>query len=190
VLGILIIVASSLWQMLFVFAPLGYFFWRFVQSFRKISRELKRLESIARSPLLAHISTTLLGLALVRSFGAGEAFKQVNSQWIDKHHKLATFLFNTNRWLGIRLDLLAILVSILTTLLLLLVPIDRTYRKRRNRNYFIIEHCLRSCTGRICALVCPSAHKHFPVVCPPAGRGRNQDDDGRADAALHRQPGP
>ena len=38
--------------------------------FREVARESKRLDSISRSPVFAHFSETLGGLATIRAYGA------------------------------------------------------------------------------------------------------------------------
>lgn len=129
VLGILMLVVASLWQMLFVYLPLSLIFVYYTRAFRPISRELKRLESIARSPLITHIGTTLFGLSLVRSFGAQQTFREVTFKCIDSHHKLQVISFASSRWLSMRLDIVSVIITIVTSILLLIVPIDGTVHR-------------------------------------------------------------
>ena len=45
-----------------------YMYLRFLQYYRRTSRELKRLDSISRSPIFSSFSETLSGLATIRAF--------------------------------------------------------------------------------------------------------------------------
>ncbi|XP_067888123.1 ATP-binding cassette sub-family C member 9-like [Heterodontus francisci] len=74
--------------------------------FRSSSRELQRLDSITKSPVFAHFSETLGGLATIRAYRREEKFFQQIMNKID-HNTVAYLYLNTvNRWLGIRLDLI------------------------------------------------------------------------------------
>jgi len=47
------------------------------------SRELKRLDSVARSPIYSHFSETLMGSSTVRAYGQSERFMEVNRGRLD-----------------------------------------------------------------------------------------------------------
>ncbi|CAF4971451.1 unnamed protein product [Rotaria sp. Silwood1] len=83
----------------------------------KASREIKRLESISRSPIYTLFSSTLSGLMTVRAFKVEDDF--VNS-FVDKvnANTRAFFMFLcSTRWFGIRLDLMTCCLSFLTAIL-------------------------------------------------------------------------
>ena len=68
------------------------------------SRELKRLDNITKSPVLAHLSETLTGLPTIRAYGAGGRFVTGFQSKLDRN-SLANLTLNlVNRWLGLRLD--------------------------------------------------------------------------------------
>jgi len=69
---------------LVVLAPLGFAYYRVQKYFRNTSRELKRLDGIARSPLYAHLSATLQGLATIRAYGAQARFQQKNMDFMNE----------------------------------------------------------------------------------------------------------
>lgn len=51
------------------------------------SRQLKRLESVSRSPIYTHFSETLLGTSVIRAFGEQERFIQQSDQRVDHNQK-------------------------------------------------------------------------------------------------------
>ncbi|KAF8468986.1 P-loop containing nucleoside triphosphate hydrolase protein [Kalaharituber pfeilii] len=75
------------------------------------SRDLKRLESIQRSPLYQHFGETLAGVSTIRAYGDERRFVRENLQKIDAHNRPYFYLWACNRWLGFRVDLAGALVS-------------------------------------------------------------------------------
>jgi ATP-binding cassette subfamily C (CFTR/MRP) protein 1 len=78
--------------------------------FRYSSRELKRLEDVARSPLFAHLQESLTHLTTVRAFAAEPDFVNRSMQFIDNHALVQLFLASAPRWLTFRTDVLGAMV--------------------------------------------------------------------------------
>ncbi|OUM67328.1 hypothetical protein PIROE2DRAFT_34050, partial [Piromyces sp. E2] len=77
----------------------------FVQEYyRSTSRELKRIESITRSPLYTNITETLVGLPTIRAYDAQERFIKANQHLIDENNRPQFLQINAQRWLGLRLE--------------------------------------------------------------------------------------
>lgn len=74
------------------------------------SRELKRLESISRSPIYQHFSETLVGVTTIRAFGDESRFMRENLQKIDENNRPFFYLWVANRWLSFRIDMIGALV--------------------------------------------------------------------------------
>ncbi|XP_015785719.1 multidrug resistance-associated protein 1 [Tetranychus urticae] len=68
------------------------------------SRQLKRLESVTRSPIYSHFGETLNGVSTIRAFDVSDRFIQESADKVD--HNLCCYYPNAiaNRWLGIRLE--------------------------------------------------------------------------------------
>ena len=82
----------------------------------KTSREVKRIEGTSRSPLYAHLSMTMDGLAIVRSFpGAAERILNRFGQLHDMHTRSWFTFLLTGRWLGFRLDLIVTSLVVVTS---------------------------------------------------------------------------
>jgi ABC-type multidrug transport system fused ATPase/permease subunit len=71
------------------------------------SRELKRYESINRSPIFTLFSETLTGIITIRAFGHEERFINLNLKQIDNNVRPRVFWILSNRWLSFRIDLIS-----------------------------------------------------------------------------------
>jgi ABC-type multidrug transport system fused ATPase/permease subunit len=88
-------------------AALAFVLYYFLQKFfRKTSLELKRIDSVTRSPILAQISETVSGLTTIRSFAAIPRFLRKNSQNLDKNNKAQYAKVIAQPWIQLRLELL------------------------------------------------------------------------------------
>ncbi|XP_027879365.1 multidrug resistance-associated protein 1 isoform X2 [Xiphophorus couchianus] len=99
---VIILVATPLVAIIIPFLGLLYFF---VQRFYvATSRQLKRLESVSRSPIYTHFNETLLGTSVIRAFGEQERFIHESDQRVDHNQKAYYPSIVANRWLAIRLE--------------------------------------------------------------------------------------
>ncbi|KAG0255134.1 hypothetical protein DFQ27_006425 [Actinomortierella ambigua] len=71
------------------------------------SRELKRLDSAARSPMYGHFGETLSGLVTIRSFGHGERFAMQATKMLDQSQQVYYLTNSTQRWLQMMLEFLS-----------------------------------------------------------------------------------
>ncbi|KAG2234156.1 hypothetical protein INT48_002319, partial [Thamnidium elegans] len=78
------------------------------------SRDLKRLNSVSRSPIYVQFNETIIGVATIRAFGAQRRFVEENFKRIDANNRPFIWMWATNRWLHCRVDLLGSLVSFCT----------------------------------------------------------------------------
>ena len=78
----------------------------------KTCTQVKRLESIARSPLYSHISLSLLGLATIRALRIEKRVTQDFHYYQDQHSTAWYHYISCSKWFELRLDILAVLVSI------------------------------------------------------------------------------
>lgn len=76
-----------------------------------LSRELKRYESISRSPIHQHFSETLIGVTTIRAYGDEHRFMRENLEKIDNNNRPFFYLWVANRWLHLRVDTAGSLVS-------------------------------------------------------------------------------
>lgn len=77
----------------------------------KSSRDLKRLESVQRSPLYQQFGETLSGIITIRAYKDERRFIRDNQRRVDTHNRPFIYLWATNRWLAFRVDVVGALVS-------------------------------------------------------------------------------
>ncbi|KAF2008841.1 P-loop containing nucleoside triphosphate hydrolase protein [Aaosphaeria arxii CBS 175.79] len=75
------------------------------------SRDLKRLESVHRSPLYQQFGETLSGMTTIRAYGDERRFIRENLTKINTQHRPFIYLWAANRWLAFRVDVVGALVS-------------------------------------------------------------------------------
>jgi ABC-type multidrug transport system fused ATPase/permease subunit len=76
------------------------------------SRDLKRLESIQRSPLYQQFGETMSGTTTIRAYGDERRFIRENLNKINTHSRPFIYLWAANRWLAFRVDVVGALVSL------------------------------------------------------------------------------
>lgn len=75
------------------------------------SRDLKRIESVQRSPLFQQFGETLSGITTIRAYGDERRFIRDNMLRINTHSRPFIYLWAANRWLAFRIDAVGDLVA-------------------------------------------------------------------------------
>ncbi|KAL8693154.1 MAG: hypothetical protein Q9218_001974 [Villophora microphyllina] len=75
------------------------------------SVDLKRLESVQKSPLYQQFGETLSGMTTIRAYGHEMRFIRDNLTRVDTHNRPFIYLWAANRWLAFRVDITGALVS-------------------------------------------------------------------------------
>ncbi|WFD33890.1 hypothetical protein MCUN1_000716 [Malassezia cuniculi] len=83
------------------------------------SRDLKRIESVQRSPLYTLVGETLAGTVSIRAYSDSERVLQQCLSLVDKANRAFLFLWYENRWLSIRVDCAGAFVTLCSALFLL-----------------------------------------------------------------------
>ena len=86
----------------------------------KSSREIKRLDSISRSPIYANFGETLDGASVIRAYQAQDQFIQKNYNLLDLNQRAYFIISSSNCWLGIRLEFAGTVIIGAATLLAVL----------------------------------------------------------------------
>ncbi|KAJ7553297.1 hypothetical protein O6H91_06G091300 [Diphasiastrum complanatum] len=95
-----IVSTVSLWGIL----PLLLAFYAAYLYFQSTAREVKRLDSITRSPVYAQFGEALNGLATIRAYKAHDRLAEFNGKSMDHNVRFTLVSMSANRWLGIRLE--------------------------------------------------------------------------------------
>ncbi|KAF9124778.1 hypothetical protein BG015_005028 [Linnemannia schmuckeri] len=102
-------IIATRWALLIVL-PLGIAYYWLGGFFLVSSRELKRLDSAARSPMYAHFGETLAGLVTIRAFNDADRLAVEATALLDQSQTTAYLTNMTNRWLQIMIDLLSTII--------------------------------------------------------------------------------
>ncbi|KAL3322636.1 hypothetical protein AABB24_039965 [Solanum stoloniferum] len=111
---------SQLWQLLSTFVligvvstislwaimPLLILFYAAYLYYQNTSREVKRLDSITRSPVYAQFGEAISGLSTIRAYKAHDQLAAINGKSMDSNIRFTLANTSTNRWLTIRLETL------------------------------------------------------------------------------------
>ena len=124
VLGTMVI-ASIFVPWLWLTLPVYYFlWWIIVKGCVAIQNVFKQLESSNKSPMFAHLSTTLEGLFLIRLYHAEERFDTFNSTLIDADHKALYSLLLVRGFMSASLDVVSSLFIYITALFAVLFNVN------------------------------------------------------------------
>ncbi|CUM68582.1 uncharacterized protein PRCAT00006309001 [Priceomyces carsonii] len=104
------VIAFSTWPIIFLLVPLSVLYIYYQQYYLKTSRELKRLESVSRSPIYANFQESLNGVTTIRAYGQEHRFKALNESKVDKNTSANHPSMSANRWLAVRLEFLGSLI--------------------------------------------------------------------------------
>ncbi|XP_013781403.1 multidrug resistance-associated protein 1-like [Limulus polyphemus] len=89
-----------------VVLPLGVCYYFIQRFYISSSRQLKRIESITRSPIYTHFSETVTGTTSIRAYGATKRFISESNSRVDFNHSSYFPSLAASRWLAIRLEFL------------------------------------------------------------------------------------
>ncbi|KAL9355570.1 hypothetical protein Peur_053540 [Populus x canadensis] len=94
-----IVSTISLWAIM----PLLILFYSAYLYYQSTSREVKRLDSITRSPVYAQFGEALNGLSSIRAYKAYDWMAIINGKSMDNNIRFTLVNMSSNRWLAIRL---------------------------------------------------------------------------------------
>lgn len=104
VLTILAVILYTTPLVLLVLIPLGFVYYRVQQYYLKTSRELKRLDSVSKSPIFAQFQETLDGVSSIRAYGASGRYEYMNECFLDANNRAFFPSISATRWLAVRLE--------------------------------------------------------------------------------------
>ncbi|KAK8801165.1 hypothetical protein WA158_001935 [Blastocystis sp. Blastoise] len=116
---VIIISVATPWFLIILVLILIYYLYE-QKVFINSSREIKRLDSISRSPIYAHFSETLDGIPVIRAFGMQNYFINNNNNKLDYNQRAYFLQFSANCWLGLRLEFAGTLIVFFSSFLAVL----------------------------------------------------------------------
>ncbi|KAL8907376.1 MAG: hypothetical protein Q9207_001426 [Kuettlingeria erythrocarpa] len=100
----LVLIAASTPAFVALIVPLGGVYLYIQRYYLRTSRELKRLDSISRSPIYAHFQESLGGMTTIRAYRQQQRFALENEWRMDENLRAYFPSINANRWLAVRLE--------------------------------------------------------------------------------------
>ncbi|KAI2636344.1 P-loop containing nucleoside triphosphate hydrolase protein [Hypomontagnella submonticulosa] len=106
----LIVISVSTPAFVALIIPLGAIYYWVQRYYLRTSRELKRLDSVSRSPIYAHFQESLGGISTIRAYRQQERFELENEWRVDSNLRAYFPSISSNRWLAIRLEFLGAVI--------------------------------------------------------------------------------
>lgn len=106
----LIVICFTTWQFTFIIAPMSWLYIYYQQYYLRSSRELRRLDSVTKSPIYAHFQESLGGLSTIRGYNQQKRFVHINQSRIDNNMSAFYPSVNANRWLAFRLEFIGTII--------------------------------------------------------------------------------
>lgn len=100
----LVLIAASTPAFVALILPLGAVYLYIQRYYLRTSRELKRLDSVSRSPIYAHFQESLGGITTIRAYRQQQRFALENEWRVDANLRAYFPSVNANRWLAVRLE--------------------------------------------------------------------------------------
>ncbi|KAK3375086.1 ABC transporter type 1, transmembrane domain-containing protein [Podospora didyma] len=106
----LVVISVSTPAFIALVIPLSAMYIWIQRYYLRTSRELKRLDSVSRSPIYAHFQESLGGVSTIRAYRQQDRFEHENEWRVDANLRAYFPSISANRWLAVRLEFIGALV--------------------------------------------------------------------------------
>lgn len=113
----MIVIAVSTPAFILMIIPLSYVYLSYQKYYLRTSRELKRLDSITRSPIFAHFQESLGGVSTIRAYRQENRFTLENEWRMDANLRAYFPSISANRWLAVRLEFIGSMIILSSAVL-------------------------------------------------------------------------
>ncbi|KAL3648023.1 Multidrug resistance-associated protein 4 [Castilleja foliolosa] len=121
-LSIIIITCQYAWPTMILVIPLGWLNIWYRGYYLSTSRELTRLDSITKAPVIHHFSESITGVMTIRCFKKQENFSQQNVNRVNTSLKMDFHNNGSNEWLGFRLELIGSFILCMSAMFMIILP--------------------------------------------------------------------
>ncbi|KIJ61804.1 hypothetical protein HYDPIDRAFT_183028 [Hydnomerulius pinastri MD-312] len=101
---------------------LGFIYYDVAKAYNQAARDMRRLDSVARSPLYSIYGETIAGAPILRAFGASSKFLRDMIRCVDTNANPTYWQWGVNRWLSARYDLLSAAIVGITGFIAVMTP--------------------------------------------------------------------
>ncbi|KAL3269849.1 hypothetical protein HHI36_008907 [Cryptolaemus montrouzieri] len=116
VLGTLFVISYSSPAFVFVMLVVGILYYFIQRFYVETSRQLKRLESVSRSPIYSHFGETITGASAIRAYHQEDRFILESDNKVDQNQVCCYPSVIANRWLAVRLEMVGNLIILFAAL--------------------------------------------------------------------------
>ncbi|XP_076297622.1 multidrug-Resistance like Protein 1 isoform X1 [Lasioglossum baleicum] len=116
VVATLVVISFSTPTFMAVIIPIGIIYYLVQRLYVASSRQLKRLESVSRSPIYSHFSESVSGAQIIRAFGVQDRFIHESENRVDFNQICYYPSIIANRWLAVRLEMVGNLIIFFSAL--------------------------------------------------------------------------
>ncbi|KAK7329441.1 hypothetical protein VNO77_23610 [Canavalia gladiata] len=120
--SIFIVTCQNAWETVFLLIPLLWLNNWYRKYYLASSRELTRLDSITKAPVIHHFSETIAGVMTIRGFRKQNAFSQENIDRVNASLRMDFHNNGANEWLGFRLDYMGVVFLCIATTFMIFLP--------------------------------------------------------------------
>lgn len=99
-----------------VIVPLAIFYFFIQRFYVATARQLKRIESVTRSPIYSHFGETITGQTTIRAYRVQDRFRRTSEKHVDLNQQYFFPALVSARWLGVRLESIGALVLLFAAL--------------------------------------------------------------------------
>ncbi|KAI3449493.1 hypothetical protein Pfo_006158 [Paulownia fortunei] len=121
-LSIIIVTCQYAWPTMILLIPLGWLNFWYRGYYLSTSRELTRLDSITKAPVIHHFSESITGVMTIRCFRKQESFCQENVNRVNANLRMDFHNNGSNEWLGFRLELIGSFILCVSTMFMIVLP--------------------------------------------------------------------
>ncbi|XP_058082150.1 ABC transporter C family member 14-like isoform X2 [Magnolia sinica] len=122
VLSIIAITCQVAWPTIILIIPLAWLNFWYRGYYLASSRELTRLDSITKAPVIHHFSESVSGVMTIRCFNKQARFSQENIEKVNANLRMDFHNNGSNEWLGFRLELIGSFILCISALFMVLLP--------------------------------------------------------------------
>ena len=120
VIGTIIVIIFALPIFIVVVIPIAIAYYFLQKFYVATARQVKRMESITRSPIYTHFGETITGGSTIRAYNRAAAFMKENEKRTDMNQMCYYPSICANRWLSIRLEFIGNLIVMFASLMAVL----------------------------------------------------------------------
>ncbi|XP_052898369.1 multidrug resistance-associated protein 1 isoform X1 [Anopheles moucheti] len=116
VVATLVVICISTPVFAAVIIPIGILYYAVQRFYVATSRQLKRLESVSRSPIYSHFGETIQGVQTIRAYSVQDRFITESDEKVDSNQLCYCPSIIANRWLAVRLEMVGNLIILFAAL--------------------------------------------------------------------------